>query len=216
MRSSVLHDPVLVLNKSWNPVDTCTVKKAFSRLFDDRARFMQTENDLFLLHDVMSWLELPVYPGMPAVSTSRFEIRAPEILVLTDSDHIQKRRTLQFSRRNLARRDRMTCQYCGCGPGTKALTIDHVVPKASGGRSVWDNCVLSCWECNSEKRNRTPDAANMQLRVRPEMKILHPNSPEKWRKPYAPAWSPVFRVSPAKAKESWKKFVDPKVLETMI
>ena len=30
-------------------------------------------------------------------------------------------------------------------------TVDHVVPKAKGGTSSWNNCVTSCKRCNNIK-----------------------------------------------------------------
>lgn len=213
MVRNVLHDPVLVLNKSWLPVDTCTVKRAFSRLFDEKARFMDTYGEGFVLHDVMSWLELPVFADTPAITTSRFSIRAPEVIVLTESEHVQKRRVMQFSRRNLARRDRMTCQYCGKGRGQAAMTIDHVDPKSKGGKSTWENCVLSCLDCNSKKKDHSLDEVNLKLMVRPEIKKAFPHNPDRWTKPYAPSWSPIFRIANNKIKESWKNFLDSKLLE---
>jgi 5-methylcytosine-specific restriction endonuclease McrA len=36
-------------------------------------------------------------------------------------------------------------------PGSEELTIDHIIPKALGGKTTWENCVLACVECNSVK-----------------------------------------------------------------
>ncbi len=48
------------------------------------------------------------------------------------------------------------CHYCGRNVGADALTMDHVVPVARGGRSVRSNCVPCCKECNNAKRAKTP------------------------------------------------------------
>jgi 5-methylcytosine-specific restriction endonuclease McrA len=37
-----------------------------------------------------------------------------------------------FSRRNVAKRDHYTCQYCGAQPGAESITIDHVLPRSQG------------------------------------------------------------------------------------
>jgi len=42
------------------------------------------------------------------------------------------------------------CYYCG---QKSKLTIDHVVPLASGGSHTLDNIVFACHGCNSEKRD---------------------------------------------------------------
>lgn len=45
------------------------------------------------------------------------------------------------------------CEYCG-GNGT---TIDHIIPKASGGLDVPENTVRCCSTCNMQKTNRSVD-----------------------------------------------------------
>src|SRR5262249_21229307 len=72
-----------------------------------------------------------------------------------------------FSRRNVAKRDHFTCQYCGAQPGVVDVTIDHVIPRAQGGQSSWTNCVAACADCNARKADRTPDQAGMRLRKAP-------------------------------------------------
>ncbi len=48
------------------------------------------------------------------------------------------------------------CHYCGQQVGAAALTMDHVVPVARGGRSTRGNVVPSCDACNKSKSFRTP------------------------------------------------------------
>ncbi len=48
------------------------------------------------------------------------------------------------------------CHYCGRKVGAAALTLDHVVPVARGGRSTRGNCVPACRECNASKHAATP------------------------------------------------------------
>ena len=100
-------------------------------------------------------------------------------------------RTVAFSRRNLYRRDRFRCQYCGCKPGTEELTIDHVIPRSRGGRSNWQNCVLACVECNKRKSNRLPHEAGIHLR----------------RPPQVPRWSWDVEVAIGHRKSSWEQFL---------
>ncbi len=46
-------------------------------------------------------------------------------------------------------RDGHMCMYCGTT--RRKLTIDHVVPLASGGSHREDNLVVACGSCNSSK-----------------------------------------------------------------
>ncbi|MGS2646418.1 HNH endonuclease [Streptosporangium sp. G12] len=48
-------------------------------------------------------------------------------------------------------RDNWTCQNCGRGPltGRYAATVDHIKPRAEGGRSTLENCRTLCRRCNT-------------------------------------------------------------------
>ena len=59
-------------------------------------------------------------------------------------------------------------------PGSEELTIDHVVPRAQGGESRWDNCVLACLTCNHRKVDRTPQQAKLRLRKQPAQPKWNP------------------------------------------
>jgi len=191
---SVLNEPVLVLNKAWNPIGTYTVRTAFKQVFADKAKIVDPLDSS--LHDFESWVLLPLIAGEAFVHTYSSGFRAPEIIVLESDGKFGRRDKLAFSRRNLMKRDGHTCQYCGKSPTTDKLTIDHVMPKSRGGKSLWHNCVMACLPCNFVKANRTPDEAGMKLRV----------------KPFEPKWTPVFKVAPTKFKPSWKHFINEKSL----
>jgi 5-methylcytosine-specific restriction endonuclease McrA len=70
------------------------------------------------------------------------------------------------------------------------LTIDHVVPRAQGGESRWDNCVLACLTCNHRKAGRTPQQAKLRLR----------------KEPVRPKWNPLYTAHEVRM-ESWSKFI---------
>ncbi len=48
------------------------------------------------------------------------------------------------------------CHYCGRVVGTRALTMDHIVPLGRGGRSVRGNVVPACKACNDRKKTLLP------------------------------------------------------------
>lgn len=50
-------------------------------------------------------------------------------------------------------RDNFKCVYCGRNPidHNTVLEIEHVHPKAKGGRDSVGNLVTACWECNRGK-----------------------------------------------------------------
>jgi 5-methylcytosine-specific restriction endonuclease McrA len=62
-------------------------------------------------------------------------------------------RETQWWKRKLARG---LCHYCGRRFPPAALTMDHIVPVARGGRSTRSNVVACCKECNTAKKQLLP------------------------------------------------------------
>lgn len=53
-------------------------------------------------------------------------------------------------------RDNFTCRYCGKSAPHVPLVMDHVFPKAHGGRDALENLTAACEPCNSGKRDGLP------------------------------------------------------------
>lgn len=164
------------------------MRNALCLLYTGAAKAIHTET--FEPHDFQSWTELALARDEEAIHTVHLTIRVPEVILLLRYDRIP-RRNVTFSRRNLYRRDRFTCQYCGAAPGSAELSIDHVVPRARGGRTSWTNCVLACVACNKRKGCRSVRDAGMRLRC----------------KPRPPRWSPHIQIPLYRKKRSWERFV---------
>lgn len=55
----------------------------------------------------------------------------------------------------------LNCYHCG-NPVSRFMidadpllaTVDHIIPLALGGKSDYNNLVLSCWKCNQLKSNK--------------------------------------------------------------
>ena len=45
------------------------------------------------------------------------------------------------------------CHYCGNKFPPRALTMDHIVPIARGGKSTKGNVAAVCKECNNKKKH---------------------------------------------------------------
>lgn len=185
---SVLTQDTLVLNRGWMAIATTPVRHALSLLFTGSAQAI--EPSTFEVHDFESWVSLPVEEGQPSISTVRMALRVPEVIVLVRFSGVPKQH-LPFTRQNLLRRDHSRCQYCGRLPGHSELSIDHVVPRARGGETSWENCVLACVQCNRRKGSKTPEQVGL--------KLLTP--------PRAPQWSPIFEVAGSQKREAWRRFV---------
>lgn len=77
------------------------------------------------------------------------------------------KRGVKFSKFNVLQRDGFRCQYCGTKGSVDKLNYDHVLPRSLGGRTIWENIVTSCYDCNSRKAARTPEQAGMKLLAKP-------------------------------------------------
>ena len=90
------------------------------------------------------------------------------------------------TRSGVLRRDRRSCAYCG----TRADTIDHVIPRSRGGAHSWENCVACCARCNSRKADRLLDELGWTMRFRP-MAPARTAAGRVWLADDAdPAWEP--------------------------
>ncbi len=92
--------------------------------------------------------------------TARLQL--PSVIAL--KQYVKPSQHPAFTRFNLFLRDHFLCQYCGSG---KDLTFDHVVPRAYGGRTTWENVTTACSPCNLKKGGRTPKEAHMHIHREP-------------------------------------------------
>lgn len=180
---------VLVLNRSYQPIHITSAKRAFSLMVLGVARAVDQQ---FRVFDFDSWAQLSAELGDDVVRTVDRQIRVPRVIILQLYDRLPKTK-VRFSRHNIYMRDGNTCQYCGrCLPRTD-LNLDHVVPRAQGGRTTWENVVCCCIDCNLAKGARTPEQAGMRL-----LKL-----------PVRPRWTPSFRTAGDKVRyREWLPFLD--------
>ena len=158
-----LRSPVLVLNKSYQPVRITDAKTGFAMLFHGRARALDRAYEP---HDFAAWAARELAAHDEAIGTPRGAIPIPRVLLLEGYNRVP-RAPLRLSRRHVYMRDDYSCQYCGGQPGLKELNLDHVVPRSRGGRSTWENLVTSCRTCSLRKGWATPEEAGMRLHKRP-------------------------------------------------
>jgi 5-methylcytosine-specific restriction endonuclease McrA len=157
-------------------------------LWNDVARVV--EPDEYCLYTWDGWAQRTPAEGDPCIRAARLRLPVPEVVCLAHYDRLPGQ-AVTFSRRNVAKRDHYTCQYCGTQPGWEAVTIDHILPRAQGGSSSWANCVAACDRCNAKKANRTPEQAGMRLRKRPSR----------------PEWRPFYAAQGDRIA-SWARFLD--------
>ncbi len=126
------------------------------------------------------------------IRSTTIVLKMPAVVRLLNAFR-RRKRPVKFSRINIYGRDKFRCQYCGLKISMANGTFDHVVPRAQGGRTSWTNIVTSCGPCNSQKGGRTPQQANMRLRM----------------KPFRPTWVPVMalQVSATSAPDAWRDYL---------
>jgi len=162
------------------------------------AQVINLEDGNYATYDFDSWTEISQLrrefepDAHDWVRTIHFDIAVPQIIRLLFYDKLP-RQEVKLNRKNIFARDRNRCQYCGKRFPTSELSLDHVVPRAQGGKSTWDNLVCCCLECNVRKGNRTPERAKIKLIT----------------KPVRPRRSPLLSMKLSNHRyASWKEFLD--------
>jgi 5-methylcytosine-specific restriction endonuclease McrA len=159
---------VLILNQDYSALTVCSVERAFVLMLLHKAELVEA------------------LPGRVLRSPSR-HFPWPSIVRLRGYVAVPYKR-IMISRKNVLRRDRFRCQYCG---SRDRLTIDHVMPRSRGGKDLWENLVAACTSCNNRKGNRTPEEANMRL----------------LRKPFRPSHVMFIRDYIGALDDTWKPYL---------
>jgi 5-methylcytosine-specific restriction endonuclease McrA len=161
---------VLVLNASYEPLNVCSVRRAYVLVYKGKA-------------EVIERLEQPL---RSATTTFAW----PHVIRLVHYVRVPRAVKRKISRRALFARDGWRCAYCGAAAGR--LTLDHIQPRSRGGESVWENVVTACAPCNLAKGDRLPEEARMSLSRTPRapapvlfIRLALHRVPELW-KPYLP------------------------------
>ncbi len=145
--SGLKHRPALVLNAdyrplSYYPLSLWSWQDAIKAKYLDRV-------------DVVAEYE-------DCVHSPTTTLRIPSVVVL--KDYIKPQKRVAFTRFNLFLRDEFCCQYCGA---KGELTFDHVVPRAAGGVTSWQNVVAACSPCNLRKGSKALHQTEFRLRQPP-------------------------------------------------
>jgi len=167
----LLLSSVLVLNASYEPLSVVSVRRAIVLLLKEKAEVIEAAQAI--------------------LRSERLSLPVPLVIRLVYYVRIPRRISLPVSRRGILARDRYTCQYCGTQPGKQVLTIDHVLPRSRGGKTIWNNVVAACKRCNGKKGNRTPEEAGMKLLTRPAK----------------PRYFAMAYITSAESRSVWEKYM---------
>ena len=131
---------VLLLNSSYEPLSIINSKKALIMLITQKVDYIEKSN--YFVH------------------SENLMFVIPRIVKLKSYIYIKHRR-ISLTRKNIFKRDKNKCQYCG--KTNILLTIDHVIPKNKGGDDTWENLVSACKTCNLNKGNTLLKDTTMSL-----------------------------------------------------
>ena len=146
MQGLVRPRPVLVLNAdfrplSYFPLSLISWQDAVKAVFSDRVQVVELYNEF--------------------VRSPSLRMQLPSVIAL--KEFIPLKRQPAFTRFNLFLRDSFTCQYDGKIYPAKDLPFDHVIPRAKGGITSWDNVVTACQKCNLRKGSKLLHEIDMRL-----------------------------------------------------
>lgn len=159
---------VLVLNQSYQAISLCEPNRALVLVLLQKA-------------------ELVADDSSRKVRTVNREFLYPSVIRVFNYVKVPYKK-VALTRHNLFKRDQNRCVYCG---GTDKLTLDHVVPRAQGGKTTWNNLVTACYKCNSKKGSLTPEQAGMPMRF----------------SPYRPSFIMYLSQFSGKVDEAWKPYL---------
>ena len=134
----------LVLNAGYEPLAVVSFKRALVLVMNEKATVVERVD------------------GDPVWAAAGTYDR-PAVIILTRYVRVPGARRVPVTRRGVLRRDAHRCGYCG----KAASTIDHVLPRARGGKDTWENLVACCLRCNNIKGDRTPQEMMWELRLIP-------------------------------------------------
>jgi 5-methylcytosine-specific restriction endonuclease McrA len=158
---------VLVLNRNWQAINIKTPADIFCQMATDVATALDIKgSDWMVPTKWEDWMKLPIREGDLSIGTAHGPIRVPTVVVLARFSRVPMKRP-KFNARNLWARDGGRCQYTGRELRPGEGNIDHVIPRSRGGKTSWENCVLSAREVNNRKANRTPEEAGLVLKKLP-------------------------------------------------
>lgn len=184
--SSLLEKPiVLSLNRNWQALGWITPKQAIVAMTGGSGSsppalgicVTMDENGKLVESIPMKWdewIKLPVREQDLSLMTTRGPIRIPTIVVRPGYAKMPTKAP-KLNPAAIWERDGGRCAYSGDFVPRAKGSVDHVIPKARGGKDRWENLVWCRKDINTKKGCRSNEEAGLKL----------------LRKPFAPKPLPV-------------------------
>lgn len=138
---------VILLNADFIFIDLISWKKAYNLIsrVDDYNNKSKVE--------VLEYTEIEVCPGY----------YLPKVIKLYKLIRRFYGTNIYWTPFHLKVRDGFRCQYCGKRLSQRHLTVDHVIPRSRGGKTIWENTVSCCLKCNQRKKSFLPSEIKMSF-----------------------------------------------------
>lgn len=126
------------------------------------------EAAVYYAKDLVSWslgeVELTLRGGDNRLTGKQSIIKASSIIAVKGESYgKRKNKPPSLNNKELFRRDRYMCAYCGHLFKESSLSRDHIKPKSKGGVDTWMNVVTCCSKCNQKKDDKTLEECGMTL-----------------------------------------------------
>jgi 5-methylcytosine-specific restriction endonuclease McrA len=137
---------VVVLNYVGDPVTVVSWQRAMT-----------------MIHNGLA--EVKEYVEGRMISSPSAQFKFPKVIKLLKRVYVEYRtRTPACSKKGVLKRDKWKCVYCD----RAANTVDHIIPRAKGGLSTWENLAACCQPCNNGKGDKSVEEAGLRLQWIPE------------------------------------------------
>jgi len=135
---------VLLLNATYEAIRILPLKRAVALLLQEKAEAIEVVDGQY-------------------VRSANVILDKPEVIRLKYYVKIPYKSKVPLSNKAVLARDGYKCAFCG----KHATTVDHVYPKAKGGKHEWTNVVAACRSCNGKKSDKTLEQMGWELKFVP-------------------------------------------------
>ena len=176
----------LLLNASWEPLAIVSDRRMLKLYMNEKVEPVEFSGRVF--------------------RSQGFSVMIPGVARLHSYvDLPAKHRSVLLTTKAVLGRDGHVCGYCD----GVATTMDHVIPRAKGGKHIWENVTASCRPCNSLKSHMLLDE---MIAMGPD-KPNKPGEVDKWverwtlhRKPFRPLGVAAYLLA-LKPEEAWLPYL---------
>lgn len=165
---------VLLLNADYTPLTIVSTRRAVSLLLSQRAEVIEELDG--------------------EIRSAKTSIAMPSVVRLMQFVFVPYRKfRAPYSKRGVLARDGFECQFRHCD--RVADTVDHVLPRAQGGISMWENVVASCFKCNQKKGKRSLSEMGWTLKREPKAPKAAIAMRQVRARTIHPTWEPYLQLA---------------------